>query len=133
MKKILLIIAGFLSLLLGGIGLMLPVLPTTPFVLIAAGCFGASSPRLYRRLQNNRYFGEYVRNYKEKSGISTQARRNGLLFLWGTLAVSALLFRSAHVWAILGIVGIAVSIHILTIRRVVERRSDEAPTRNTAT
>jgi uncharacterized membrane protein YbaN (DUF454 family) len=116
-KKIVLTVLGFAALVLGGIGIFVPILPTTPFVLCAAGCFSAANPRIYRRLESSRYFGEYIKNYRLKTGISKQARIKGLLFLWITLGISAAIFRHPHVWIILGIVGIGVSIHILTIRR----------------
>lgn len=117
MKRILLISLGSLALAMGGIGLFLPIWPTTPFVLCAAGCFAGSSPALYRRLEATRYFGEYIRNYRDKTGISARARWTGFAFLWGMLILSACVFRSVHVWITLGVVGAAVSVHILTIRR----------------
>lgn len=117
MKRIILIYIGILSLILGSIGIIVPVLPATPFVLCAAGCFSASSPVLYKHLAKAPYFGEYIRNYREKTGISARARLTGIIFLWLTLGVSAVMFREARVWIILGIVGICVSVHILTIRK----------------
>lgn len=116
MRRILLLIGGCAALALGGVGVALPFLPTTPFVLIAAGCFAVSSPRLYQKLAETKYFGEYIRNYKERTGISRRARVTGLVFLWLTLGVSAAVFCNTHVWIALGIVGVAVSAHILTIR-----------------
>ena len=117
LRKILLIVIGFLALGLGAVGVALPVLPTTPFVLCAAGCFAASSPSLYSRLENTRYFGEYVQNYRDKKGISEKARWMGIVFLWTTLIVSAVVFQSPMTWVILGIVGICVTVHILLIRK----------------
>lgn len=101
---------------LGGIGIILPMLPTTPFVLCAAGCFAASSPKLYRRLEGTKYFGEYIRNYRNKTGISERARWIGIGFLWLTLTISALISCKPFVIIILTIVGISVTIHLLTIR-----------------
>jgi uncharacterized membrane protein YbaN (DUF454 family) len=117
MKNILLIVLGGAALALGMVGVFLPILPTTPFVMIAAGCFSASSPKLYKKLANTKYFGEYVRSYREKTGISKRARIVGITFLWATLIISSVLVRRPTVWLILGIVGIAVTVHILTIRR----------------
>ncbi|MEL7608900.1 MAG: YbaN family protein [Bacillota bacterium] len=122
MKRILLICLGSIALALGGIGLLLPVWPTTPFVLCAAGCFGASSPRLLKKLENMRLFGEYVQNYRNKTGISSRARWTSIAFLWATLGISAALVHSALVWIILGVVGVSVSIHILTIRAKVSQK-----------
>ncbi|MDR1541552.1 MAG: YbaN family protein [Clostridiales bacterium] len=116
-KRIILVTLGFAALGLGGIGLFLPILPTTPFVLCAAGCFGASYPALGKKLENTRYFGEYVKNYRNKSGISKKARLSGLVFLWLTLGISAALVRKPLVMGILAVVGICVSIHILLLKR----------------
>ncbi len=115
MKRAMLMGAGFLALALAGAGLLLPVLPTTPFVLCAAGCFAVASPGLYRRLAATRYFGEYISNYKNKTGIGKKARYTGLAFLWGTLLVSAALAARPLVWGILAVVGVAVSVHILLL------------------
>lgn len=68
-KKILLIIAGTLSLALGIIGAFLPVLPTTPFVLLAAFCYLRSSQRLYDRLMRSRLASDHVRNVLDGKGI----------------------------------------------------------------
>lgn len=116
-KRIILITLGFGALILGGVGVVLPILPTTPFVLCAAGCFGASSPGLYKKLANTRYFGEYIRNYMHKTGISNKARYTGIAFLWGTLLLSGLLARRLPVTIALLVVGACVTIHIATIRR----------------
>jgi uncharacterized membrane protein YbaN (DUF454 family) len=123
MKRIALNALGFLSLAIGAVGVFVPVLPTTPFVICAAGCFSGANPAVYKKLASSKYFGEYVRNYKEKTGVSAAARARGLIFLWVTLGVSAAIFRYPALWAILGVVGIAVSIHILTIRRCHGARS----------
>lgn len=117
MKQIILIVLGVLALVLGGVGIFLPVWPTTPFVLCAAGCFGASSPKLYRKLASTQYFGEYIQNYKSKTGISSKTRWTGIVFLWLMLGISSLIFRTWYIWIILGVVGIAVTVHILMIRR----------------
>ncbi|GHU83612.1 hypothetical protein FACS1894196_3760 [Clostridia bacterium] len=116
MRRAILLMLGFVALGLGGIGLFLPILPTTPFVLCAAGCFGASYPALGRRLEQTKYFGEYIRNYRQKTGISRSARRRGLGFLWLSLGVSAALVRRPLVWGILAFVGVCVSAHILLLR-----------------
>lgn len=116
MKRILLISAGVVCLVLGGIGIALPLLPTTPFVLLAAACFSASSPAMYRRLLKHRYFGEYIRNYRSGAGISEAARWKGIGFLWLMLSISAYFVQKLYVWIILAAVGIGVTIHLLTIR-----------------
>jgi uncharacterized membrane protein YbaN (DUF454 family) len=125
-KKILLICAGTGALAIGGIGLFLPVLPTTPFVLCAAGCYSASSPKLYRKLSRTKYFGEYVRNYKEKTGISTKTRLTSIAFLWIMLLISMLIIGKFAMYIVLSVIGVAVTIHIATIRRKVHVQCGEA-------
>ena len=115
MKRIVLTFLGCLALVLGGIGILLPLLPTTPFVLLAAGCFSASSPRLYRRLEQSRLFGEYLRNYRDKTGISRGARFRALFFLWLTIGISLFFLRPLHLRIVLGAVCLCVTIHLLTI------------------
>ena len=117
MKRILLMGAGGFALLLGAVGLLLPVWPTTPFVICAAGCFGASSPKLYAKLAVMPYFGEYIRNYRQNTGISKPARWMGIGFLWLMLGISAICIKTLHLRLLLLLVGIAVSIHIFTIKR----------------
>lgn len=131
MRRIILMSLGFVALAVGGIGILLPVLPTTPFVLCAAGCFGASSPGLYHRLERTKYFGEYIRNYRNKTGISPAARWIGIGFLWATLALSGILSQRPAVMVVLAVVGVAVTIHILTIRRVKKGEDAEVQEKET--
>lgn len=65
---------GALSLTLGIIGIFLPVLPTTPFVLLTAVCWAKASPRLHNRLLAHRYFGPMVRNWEERRAIPRRAK-----------------------------------------------------------
>lgn len=115
-KKTILIAAGVLSLVLGGIGVFLPLLPTTPFVLLAAGCFAGSSPSMHRWLSDSPFFGEYIENYRTAGGVRRSVKIRALIFLWGGLAVSAAVTRRPMVWVILGVVGGCVSIHILMLK-----------------
>ena len=115
-KKLILLCLGALCLLAGAVGVVLPVLPTTPFLLAAAGCFGASRPGLAKRLEQSKYFGEYIRSRKNGEGISRKTRVVSLLWLWGALLLSALLTRSLPVSLILLAVGVCVSVHLLTLK-----------------
>lgn len=115
-KKSLLIAAGVVSLALGGIGAFLPILPTTPFVLLAAACFAASSPAMHRRLSNSSFFGEYLENYSNGGGVSRPLKARSLIFLWLGLAVSAAVTRRPILWVILALVGCCVSRHILMLK-----------------
>ena len=116
MKKTALVVAGFLALALGGVGLLLPIWPTTPFVLVAAGCFGSSSPRLYAWLAASPLFGEFVHHYKEKTGVSRRNKTGALCFLWAMLALSAWLIGKPVMVAVLAVIGAAVTAHILLLK-----------------
>jgi len=97
---------------------VLPLLPTTPFVLLAAWCFGAANPAMYQWLLSNKYFGEYIRNYREGGGISNAARARAIVFLWAALMISgALMFSNPYALIVLGFVGAGVTVHLLRIPR----------------
>ncbi|MBT2214782.1 DUF454 family protein [Virgibacillus dakarensis] len=81
-KKGLLIICGTISLVLGLLGIVLPLLPTTPFLLLAAACYVRSSRKLYQWLLNNKYFGPYIENYRAGKGIPLRAKVIGVSLLW---------------------------------------------------
>lgn len=82
LTKLLLIIAGSISLGLGLMGIVLPLLPTTPFLLLAAACYVRSSNRLYEWLISNKYFGSYIKNYRMGKGIPLKAKVMGVTVLW---------------------------------------------------
>ena len=116
MRRYVLIACGFLLLALGAVGIVIPVLPTTPFVLLAAGCFSASSPKAYRFLTRNRFFGPYIEHYKAGGGISKAAKARGIIVLWVLLTVSAVLADKLWLYLLLSAVGIGVTLHLLTIK-----------------
>jgi len=117
MKTFLLRFAGVSLVALGLVGIILPILPTTPFLLAAAACFVRSSDRLYHWLITNPVFGEYIRRYRDKEGIPKPTKIWTLIFLWTTLGTSALFFAQA-LWLklLLLAVGIGVSIHVVMIK-----------------
>lgn len=114
--KVLMIGAGFLLLALGAVGVFVPVLPTTPFVLLAAACFGSASPKLYRWLARTRFFGPFIENYRQKNGVPARTKVFALFFLWPLLILSMFLTRKAWVIVLLTLVGAAVTAHILKIK-----------------
>lgn len=116
MKTVFLIFLGGLCLILGAIGIFIPVFPTTPFVLLAAGCFGGSSPALYNWLAQTRYFGAYIRNYKTGAGVEKTIKLQSLLFLWGMLGISIVLVDPVWVKCLLVLIGAAVTAHILLLK-----------------
>lgn len=94
MWRYLLILAGILSLGIGTLGILLPGLPTTPFVLLAAGLFVRSSERLYEKLLGSKLYGKYLRRYLEKRGMSRGMKIYALLTMWLMISLSLYLITS---------------------------------------
>ena len=115
--KSLLIVCGTLCVALGVLGMLLPVLPTTPFLLLAAFCYAHGSKRFYHRLTTNRWFGEYIRNYREGRGIPSKQKIFTILLLWLTIG-STTLFAVSLWWLRLVLLGIAigVTIHLARVK-----------------
>lgn len=111
---------------LGIIGIVIPILPTTPFLLLAAACYARSSKRFYNWLLNNKLFGSYLRNYREGKGIPQKVKLLSVSFLWLTIVISAYFFINLlFVRIILIIIASAVTIHILAIKNLKEERFEE--------
>ena len=111
----LLVVAGSISVALGIAGIFLPLLPTTPFLLLAAACYVRSSPRLYRWLMNHRWTGEYIRNYREKRGLPLRTKILLVLLLWATVFWSAYRLPQPWVQAFLTIVAVVIPIVIMRL------------------
>lgn len=119
---------GILLTVIGVIGIVTPVLPTTIFFILASGLFFRSNPGLYRRLHKNRVTGGYLRVYTEGAGMSRKQKTWSILTLWLTLAVSAWFVRDSWLLlALLGLVGAGVSWHIAAIKpRAISESRKEA-------
>ncbi len=115
--RYLLISAGTIFLGFGIIGIFLPVLPTTPFLLLAAACYARSSKRFYDWLLNNRWFGTYIKNYCEGRGVPLKFKVFTISLLWITILAS-IFFVINNYWVriILILIAIGVTTHILTIK-----------------
>ena len=117
LKRKLFIVAGSIALVLGIAGIIVPVLPTTPFLQLAAICYMKGSKRLYNALLGNRWVGKYLRNYLEGKGMSLKMKIWTLSLLWiAILITAALATDSVIVRIILAVVLIGVTIHIFTIK-----------------
>jgi|YNPBryulayer2012_1023412.scaffolds.fasta_scaffold60012_1 hypothetical protein len=117
MKKKLFILLGFISILCGLFGILIPILPTTPFLLLAAYLFAKSSPNFYNWLISSRLFGPYIRNYREKRGMTLIHKVLVLILLWSVI-ITTMIYGTEHIWVriLLAIVAIAVSTHIFMIK-----------------
>ena len=115
--RYLLIIAGTIFLGFGIIGIFLPILPTTPFLLLAAACYARSSQRFYNWLMNNKWFGNYIKNYHEGRGVPLKFKIFTISLLWITILIS-IYFVINNFWIeiILIMIAIGVTIHIITIK-----------------
>ena len=112
-KKILVLI-GFASLFLGIIGIAVPLLPTTPFLLLSAACFIRGSDQLYQWLMKNRLFGSYIRNFREYKAIPLKTKILAISLLWITILYSILfILESVYIRILLTAIAVVVTIHIL--------------------
>lgn len=99
------LLLGFVFFALGIIGVLLPVMPTAPFVLLAAACWARGSKRFYQWLINHKYFGKYVRDWEERRAVPRKGKWFACL---GMSASSAMLFfqlPDEYIW-IAGVVAI---------------------------
>jgi uncharacterized membrane protein YbaN (DUF454 family) len=115
-KKYLFIILGSISLVLGSVGIILPLLPTTPFLLLSAFFYLKSSQRLYDWLLNHKIFGIYIYSYINYHAIDLKAKITSLSLLWITLVISMVLIEKLLVTVILIIIGLSVTFHLLTLK-----------------
>ncbi len=112
-----LVTAGLLSVALGVAGIFLPLLPTTPFLLLAAACFVRSSERLYRWLLEHRWLGPYLRNYREHRALPLRAKVVTLLLLWASVAWGT--FAVLEHWALrvpMLLVSAGVTVFVLRLK-----------------
>lgn len=114
--KTLFVVLGALSLLLGLVGIFVPLLPTTPFLLLAAALWVRSSPKLYAWLLAHRRLGPYIRNFRENRAIPLRAKILSVTLLWATLLYCIFFVVNAWWWAQLALLAVAVGVtwHILS-------------------
>jgi uncharacterized membrane protein YbaN (DUF454 family) len=114
--RLLLIACGTLCVALGVIGIFLPLMPTTVFLLLAAACYARSSDRFYQKLINHRFLGIYIHNSREGRGMRRRDKTITLVLLW--LSIGATIVWTAHsLWLRLLLLAIAtgVTVHVATI------------------
>ena len=97
------------------LGIFLPLLPTTPFLLLTAALYFKGSPRLYNWLLNHRHFGPYIRNFRENKAIPLRAKIISLVLMWGTM-LYCIFFLIPFLWVkiLLGLVATGVTCHNLS-------------------
>lgn len=112
----LLAILGTISLVLGTLGIVLPVLPTTPFYLLTAWCYLRCSRKLYDKVMSSRIFGDTVRNYMEHRAISRKTKAVSIATTLLTIGISVAVVDSVWIRILLACVAAGVSIHILSMK-----------------
>lgn len=114
-KTVLLNIAGYTSIALGAAGIIVPLLPTTPFLLLAAICFSHSNPKIARWLRQSRVFGPYIENWYSGKRVSLQYKLKVVAYVWLGLGIS--IYMVEPIWKMVGLalIGTCVSIHIFCL------------------
>ena len=116
-KKVILVSIGTLATAIGIIGIFIPILPTTPFLLLAAYLYSISSERFLHWLLTNRLCGSYIDNYRSGRGLPLKQKLLTIVVLWLTIGVSAIFF--VEIWwvrLILLLVALGVTLHLLHIK-----------------
>jgi uncharacterized protein len=124
-KRTLLLICGTLCVVLGVLGIFLPVLPTTPFLLLAAFFYARSSKRFYHWLLTNRWCGAYIKNYREGRGIPLKQKVITITLLWLTIGLTV--WFAVSLWWLRGILlGVAagVTFHLVRVKTYRQTESD---------
>lgn len=120
MKKYLYILLGTISLGLGLLGMVVPGLPTTPFILLTGILYAKSSARLYSKLENNRLTGMYLRGMKEGFGLKTRILL--LAIMWTMISITAFTVfgnsKMKYVMLGLGIIGTISQLMFLKKKKV---------------
>ena len=127
-KRALLLIAGVVATILAVIGIAIPVLPTTPLLLLAAACFMRSSDRMYRWLLGNRWFGPTIRSYRELRAVPRRTKIWALIVLWAGIGVSLAVVDSWWVRALLMVILLLVTRHVARLRTIESLDQGVTPT-----
>lgn len=114
---------GFLFLVLGAVGVFMPIWPTTPFVLLCVACF-SSTPRIKNLIMKISFFREHIENYNQRKGLSHKTTCISLIWLWGMLIISALMTQKIWIYILLFFIGFAVSNHILFMAKAKDRNKE---------
>jgi len=116
--KIIFTVLGAISLALGVLGAFLPILPTTPFILLAGFLFARSSPKLDAWIMNHKIFGKIIHDYRVEKAITLHAKIIALVMLWSTILASVFIALHGKLGLQIMLISIAagVSIHILRFK-----------------
>ena len=125
-RKVLLTAAGVVLIGVAIVGIVVPLLPTTPFLLLAAACFLRGSDRMHRWLTTHRWLGPYITNYQEHRAITNRARVAALLLLWGTLGYTAFgVVSNLGLRVLLLVIGLCCTLYILRLNTAAREMAAE--------
>ena len=116
LKRLIINFLGFLFLCFGVVGLLMPLLPTTPFVLLATLCFSYSNRRIYNRLKRVPFFGSFIVNFEEKRGIPMSLKITSIILVWMSLFFSMIRMNTTWSYVLLAVIGVGVTIHLLMLK-----------------
>ena len=109
--------SGILLVIIGVIGIFLPILPTTIFLILASACFVKSSPKANEWLRNHKLLGVYLKNYQDKSGLTVKAKVFNISLLWIMILTSVYFFtEELFIKLLLLAIAIGVTIHLLMVK-----------------
>lgn len=116
-RKAILIFLGTVCVGLGVLGIFLPLMPTTVFLLMAAYCYSKSSEKFHNWLMTNKLFGKYISDYKSGKGISFRQKISTIAILWASIGFS-IYYVADKFWLtlLLAAVAIGVTVHLLWIK-----------------
>lgn len=129
MKRIIFIIIGTVSLILGAIGMFIPLLPTTPFLLLSCWMYLRSSKRLYTWVINHRVFGFYINSYIKYRAVEKKYKITAILLLWVTILISMRIVDSNWVRILLLVIAVGVTTHIALLKTLTKEQIMELENR----
>ena len=125
-QKILLSSCGLLALLLGLLGAILPLLPSTPFLLLAALCFYHGSTRLHNWIESLPWVGKQLALWREQRAVTVAVKRVALIYLWVVIAASSIFYLTDTVHRLLLLaIAVAVTLHLLRLKTLPAKTGDD--------
>jgi len=111
------LVSGILLVAIGVIGIFLPVLPTTIFLILASACFVKGSPKANEWLRNHKILGAYIKNYQDGTGLTLKSKMINIFLLWTMILLSVFLFtEEIYIRIILIAIAVGVTIHLAMVK-----------------
>ncbi|WP_440895742.1 YbaN family protein [Amphibacillus sp. Q70] len=124
-KKLFYILFGSMTLGLAILGIFLPILPTTPFLLVSAFFYLRSSKRLYHWLINHKVFGKYIHDYIKYKAIPVKTKISAIVILWLSMIISIIIVPHIYLKVMLTLIATVVTIYLLTLKTVPQQTAIE--------